>query len=179
MSWPLPPAPAVFLPKTAALDRSILVVDDNPNDITLVKLALQQVPCGIGLRAVRRGQEAIEMLSPNSGVALPGLVLLDLNLPGLNGFEVLQSLRAVPYTQLIPIVMMSSSSNTADICQSYSHGANSYVGKPLDFSTTVNVIKALVNYWFDLNLDLKADLHQTFHHTFHQTLNQAVELAVA
>lgn len=147
----LHPSSAVLLPKTAALDRSILVVDDNLNDLTLVRIALQQVQQGIVLRTVRRGQEAIDLLSPHSGVALPGLVLLDLNLPGLNGIEVLQSLRAVPYTQFIPIVIMSSSSNAADIYESYHHGANSYVGKPLDFSTTLNVIKMLVTYWFELN----------------------------
>jgi two-component system response regulator len=97
--------------------------------------------------------EAVEYLTNmDEGDPLPKLVLLDLQLPKMGGLEVLKVIRECPRTQLLPVVILTSSDERQDLITSYRLGANSYIRKPVDFSRFVDAIQKLVNYWVVMNL---------------------------
>lgn len=138
--------------------HSILLVEDNPDDVDLALLAFKE--SGIGEEAVvaRDGQEAIDyllhdgLLEGNRITRLPRVILLDINLPRLDGFEVLKRLRAHPLTRYLPIIILSSSREECDLERSYQLGANSYIQKSLDFSRFVETIRKMGEYWLSLNV---------------------------
>jgi two-component system response regulator len=139
-------------------NRTILLVEDNPDDADLALLAFKE--SGIGEKAVvaRDGQEALDYLL-HDGVLhgrraqdLPKVILLDLNLPRVDGFEVLKRLRDNPLTRCLPVVVLSSSREESDLERSYQLGANSYIQKSLDFSRFVDSVKKMGEYWLSLNV---------------------------
>lgn len=135
---------------------TILVVEDNPDDVTLTLRALEKNRIANRLVVARDGQEAIDYLfgrGPWEGnpQALPQVVLLDLKLPRIDGLEVLSRVRADERTRLLPVVILTSSKEETDLVRGYRLGANSYVQKPVDFARFVEAARELSLYWLVLN----------------------------
>jgi two-component system response regulator len=137
------------------MKKWILLVEDCADDILLTRIALEQNEIANELVVARDGVEAIAELSVERIAGrgeLPTVVLLDLNLPKINGMEVLKHIRFDQRTQRIPIVILSSSEEERDLIESYALGANSYVKKPVDFDEFVDAVKVLGFYWLTFNL---------------------------
>jgi CheY-like chemotaxis protein len=132
----------------------ILLVEDNPDDEALALRALQ----GHGLTAevlvARDGEQALRMLLPGPGSGggeMPSVVLLDLKLPGIDGLTVLERIRGDERTQLLPVVILTTSDEPNDILDSYRRGANSFVRKPVDFARFTEALRTLGCYWLTIN----------------------------
>jgi two-component system response regulator len=138
-------------------DRYILLVEDNPDDEELTLLSLRKNNLGHEIIVVRDGVEAIEFLFGTGQYAgrdlsrTPTVVLLDLKLPKLDGLGVLKRLRADERTRMLPVVVLTSSSQDADVLASYNLGANSYVRKPVEFGSFVEAVSNVGLYWSALN----------------------------
>ena len=136
----------------------ILIVEDSAADLELTLHALQKQNLANKVFVVRDGAEALDFLfcrgkfANRSFIASPRLVLLDLNLPKINGKEVLEAVRGDPRTRTIPVVIFTSSKEERDLVDSYGLGANSYVQKPLDFSEFRDVVRQFGLYWLLVNL---------------------------
>lgn len=135
----------------------ILLVEDNPVDILLIRRAMKQAQVGNPVRVVTDGDTAVQYLQGSddyvdrSAHPLPMLVLLDLKLPRRNGLEVLQWLRAQPDLRRLPVVILTSSRETPDLVRAYDLGANSYLVKPVDFDALRQLVEQLARYWTTLN----------------------------
>ncbi|HLS82283.1 MAG TPA: response regulator [Steroidobacter sp.] len=138
-------------------DRYILLVEDNPDDEELTLLSLRKNNLGHQIVVVRDGVEAVDFLFGVGQYAgrevsnVPTVMLLDLKLPKLDGLAVLKRVRADHRTRLVPVVVLTSSSQDADVIASYNLGANSYVRKPVEFNAFVEAISSLAMYWVLLN----------------------------
>lgn len=128
----------------------ILLVEDNRDDELLTVRALRASRIRNRLVVARDGVEAIERLS-DPLTPLPQLVLLDLKLPRVDGFEVLRRIRSEDRTRLLPVVVLTASDETSDIRRSYELGANSYIRKPVDFDQFVRAVRELGMYWLIIN----------------------------
>ena len=137
--------------------KSILLVEDNPDDEELILRSLRKVNIVNEVTVARDGAQAIELLFGAGGRtafkdgALPAVVLLDLRLPKVGGFDVLKKIRSQPETRLLPVVILTSSSEEEDMARSYEGGANSYVRKPIDFTEFASAVSQLGLYWVILN----------------------------
>ena len=133
--------------------RTILLVEDNPDDEALTLRAFKKSSIRNEVVVMRDGAEALAYLFPGNGDAVPppALILLDLNLPKVGGLEVLHKIRADERTHLIPVVVLTSSKLEEDILDSYRNGANAYVRKPVKFSDFTEAVKALGVFWLLLN----------------------------
>ncbi|MBS2040644.1 response regulator [bacterium] len=135
----------------------ILLVEDNPDDEELTIRALKKNNIGNTVVVARDGEAALNYLlgqGPYAGrdvLDLPQVVLLDLNLPKVNGLEVLRRVRADERTRLLPVVVLTSSREDEDMIKSYSSGANSYVRKPVDFAQFTEAVRTLGLFWLLLN----------------------------
>jgi two-component system response regulator len=135
----------------------ILLVEDNPNDAKLTVHALEKSNLVNEIVVARDGAEALDYLFGTGAYegrdtsVMPMIVLLDLKLPRVDGFEVLQRLRSEERTRFLPIVVLTSSREERDIIESYSLGVNSYVCKPVDFSGFMDAARQLGLYWLLLN----------------------------
>jgi two-component system response regulator len=138
-------------------ERYILLVEDNPDDEELTLLSLRKNTLSHDIIVVRDGVEAIEYLFGSGQYAgrdvqrVPTVILLDLKLPKLDGLGVLKRLRADERTRTLPVVVLTSSSQDADVIASYNLGANSYVRKPVEFGAFVEAVSSLGLYWVLLN----------------------------
>ena len=138
-------------------DKIILLVEDNPDDEALTIRALKKNNIGNHLVVVHDGVEALDYLFCTGTYAnrdindLPQIVLLDLNLPKIDGLEVLRRIRENETTSLLPVVILTSSKEEQDILKGYKLGANSYVRKPVDFNQFVEAVHQLGLYWLVLN----------------------------
>jgi two-component system, response regulator len=131
-------------------EPTVLLIEDNPDDIALARRAITRQRVGARLEVATSGRAAVEMLhSPERG--LPRAVFLDVNMPEWNGFEVLRRLRAKDRTRLLPVVMLTTSSEPDDIARGYQLGANSYVAKTLDFEEFTEVFATMTRYWTRVN----------------------------
>jgi CheY-like chemotaxis protein len=135
----------------------ILLVEDNPNDVRLALHAFGQHHLANRIQVVRDGAEALEFLFCTGRYAQrqiengPRVVLLDLKLPLVDGTEVLRQVKADPRTQMIPVVVMTTSREERDVVESYRLGVNSYIVKPVDFDQFTEAMKQLGFYWLLLN----------------------------
>jgi two-component system response regulator len=138
-------------------EKIILLVEDNPDDELLTLMAFKDNNITNEVVVAHDGAEALEFLFGKENASqpledyLPQVILLDLNLPKVNGLEVLQQIRSHPRTRLLPVVILTSSKEEVDIIKSYRLGANSYVRKPVDFEQFSEAIKQLGLYWLSLN----------------------------
>ncbi|MCW9058592.1 MAG: response regulator [Gammaproteobacteria bacterium] len=139
-------------------NRSILLIEDNPDDEALTLRALQKNNILNKVVVARDGAEALDYLFCRGAYAqrdpldLPELVLLDLKLPKVDGLEVLKQLRAAQETRRLPVVILTSSNEQRDIVAGYDLGANSYIRKPVDFTQFTEAVRQLGVYWLVLNV---------------------------
>jgi len=132
--------------------KSILLVENSLDDVELARVAFNESGIDCETVVARDGQEALDWLLAEGGCGrLPAVVLLDLNLPRVNGFEVLQRLRSDDRTRYLPVVVLSSSREECDMQVSYRLGANSYIQKPLDFARFAESVKQVALYWLGHN----------------------------
>jgi two-component system response regulator len=130
----------------------ILLVEDNPDDVALTLRAFEKYHIANQIVVARDGEEAIEYLfSSNGKRILPQVVLLDLKVPKYDGLEILRRIRADERTNLLPVVILTSSEQDDDLMGSYRAGANSYVRKPVDFVEFTEAARQLGLYWMVLN----------------------------
>jgi CheY-like chemotaxis protein len=130
----------------------ILLVEDNPVDIDLTCRAFARDPLAGPVSVARDGETALDFMRRwDTGEPPPALILLDINLPGVNGFEVLRQLKRHPVHRSIPVVMLSSSAEQRDLLDAYSLGVNSFIVKPVDFDRFVEATGQIGRYWFELN----------------------------
>ncbi len=135
------------------MNGSILLVEDNADDVALTLRALKSHNITNEVVVARDGVEALDRLFGAAGASpdLPQVILLDLNLPRVDGLEVLRRIRANDRTKLLPVVILTSSDEERDIVESYRLGANSYVRKPVDFNEFTDAARQLGLYWLLMN----------------------------
>ncbi len=125
----------------------ILLVEDNPADAQMLRTALGKAGMQAELTHVKDGQEALEYLARDQNLAACDVVLLDLNLPRLSGFEVLEHIRRSEQLKKLPVVIMSGSTNIEEIDRCYQAGANSYICKPIHLDEILSTAAGFVAYW--------------------------------
>jgi CheY-like chemotaxis protein len=128
----------------------VLLVEDDPGDVLMTKEAFEHYRLRNVLHVVTDGEQALQFLRRTGGYAdapRPGLILLDLNLPRLDGLEVLAELKADPVLKVIPVVILTTSQAQQDVLRSYALHANAYVSKPVDFETFMEVIRQIDNFF--------------------------------
>ncbi|MDI6734642.1 MAG: response regulator [bacterium] len=131
---------------------NILLVEDNEDDILIIQRAFKKLKLTNEIYVVRDGQEGLDFIFHEGIYAqnkppTPGLILLDINMPKLNGFQVLERIKAHPVYKVIPVIMLTVSDRDEDIVRSYQNGAVSYITKPMDFEDFVKVIEQFEIYW--------------------------------
>ena len=135
---------------------TIVLADDDPDDRKLTQEAFLENRLANEFHAVEDGEELMDYLHRRAkyeclrGDALPGLILLDLNMPRKDGREALKEIKADPDLRRIPIVVLTTSKAEEDILRSYDLGVNSYVTKPVTFKSLVELIRVLGSYWFEV-----------------------------
>ena len=130
---------------------NIVLVEDNPDDVELMMRAFRVDDIKCDVRVANDGVAAIELLLGQDDLPPPAVVLLDLKLPGLDGFHVLRRLRGDPKTWNLPIVILTSSLEPGDLTKAYRLGANSYVRKPTAFRDLLAATQQIAEYWVLLN----------------------------
>lgn len=137
--------------------RIILIVEDNPNDAELTQRAFEKSRIANEIVVASDGEEALDYLfatgvhKDRDPLALPEVVLLDLNMPKVSGLDVLRQMRADDRTKRVPVVILTSSNEERDVIASYDLGANSFVRKPVDFARFLEAARQLGLYWLVLN----------------------------
>lgn len=140
------------------IECDILLVEDNPDDEMLTLRALKKNNIANNVVVTRDGVEALDYLfargkyKDRDSNIIPQLVLLDLKLPKMSGFEVLRNIRAHEITKYLPVVILTTSSEDQDVSACYDDGANSYIRKPVDFDQFMKSIKQLGLYWLVMNV---------------------------
>lgn len=139
----------------STLPITILLADDDPDDRRLTQDAFAQSRLANDLRCVEDGQELLDYLRRDGRfrgeqAPRPGLILLDLNMPRLDGREALQAIKADPSLRSIPIVVLTTSKSEEDVFRSYDLGVNSFITKPVSFQGLVEVVRVLGHYWFEI-----------------------------
>jgi two-component system response regulator len=138
-------------------DKMILLVEDSHADEVLTLRALKKNGIANRIVVARDGVEALDFLFGSGAHAgrdltsQPQVILLDLNLPRIDGHEVLERVRSDARTRFVPVVVLTSSKEDEDLIRSYSHGANAYIRKPVDFAQFVEAVRTLGLFWVVLN----------------------------
>lgn len=134
---------------------TILLADDDSEDRMLTREALQESRCVNTLHTVTDGEELMDYLYRRGTYAsladepLPGLILLDLNMPRKDGREALREIKSEPHLRRIPVIVLTTSKAEEDICRTYDLGVNSFITKPVTFEGLVEVMKAFSRYWVE------------------------------
>ena len=129
---------------------SILLVEDNPHDVRLTRIALEEAGARCMLEVARDGDEALALLRRPS-VRRPDLVLLDLNMPGKDGRQVLREMKDDPTLRRIPVVVLTTSPSPSDVALAYDLHANAYLTKPMGIAELRDLVAGLTNFWLRLN----------------------------
>lgn len=135
---------------------TIVIADDDPEDRMLAEDALKESRLVNDIRVVEDGEELLEYLQQRGRFAdhesapRPGLILLDLNMPRMDGREALQRIKNDPELRRIPVVILTTSKAEEDIYRSYDLGVNSFIIKPVTFESLVNIMRVLERYWFEI-----------------------------
>lgn len=134
-------------------DGTILLVDDNPDDVALTLRALRKNNITNAVEVASDGEEALRYLftADETDHRLPALVLLDINMPKVDGLEVLRGIREDERTRYLPVVVLTTSTEERDIVATYDLGANSFVRKPVSFDEFLNAVRLLGLYWLFVN----------------------------
>ncbi|MBU1056146.1 MAG: response regulator [Proteobacteria bacterium] len=138
---------------------SILLVEDNPMDVELIVDAFKEARLGNKIQVVRNGKEALEFMfgegkySDRNQYPLPDIILLDLKMPGIDGHEVLKTIKETEKLKRLPVIILTSSRDEGDRAMSYDNGANSYLVKPVSFGEFLEVVKKVSDYWLTLNVE--------------------------
>jgi two-component system, chemotaxis family, response regulator Rcp1 len=130
----------------------ILLVEDNPGDVWLVKNAIQSADSHVAISVAVDGREALDFLRRENSFASsprPDIIVLDLNLPRVNGREVLREIKEDPVLRTIPVVVLTSSSAEEDIVKAYELNANCYVTKPLELNKYQEVVRGIRRFWLE------------------------------
>jgi CheY-like chemotaxis protein len=136
----------------------ILLVEDNPMDVELTLAAFREAKLCNKIHAVLNGQDALDYTFGRNQYAdrelypKPDLILLDIKLPGIDGFEVLRQIKSAPIIKRVPVVMLTSSKEDGDRALSYDNGVNSYIIKPVSFKCFLDVVTQINGYWLSLNI---------------------------
>jgi CheY-like chemotaxis protein len=131
----------------------VLLVEDDQGDAGLVRIAMRRGRHDCMLHHVKNGMEALAFLrriGPHREAPRPGLILLDLNLPGRSGHEILDEIKTDPTLRAIPVVVLSTSEAERDVLRAYQLGANSFVTKPMDVEAITTAVHGIQDYWFGL-----------------------------
>jgi CheY-like chemotaxis protein len=145
------------MPKMDVRTTTILLVEDDENDVLLIQRAFRKVKLSNPMQVVNDGEEAIAYLrgdfaySDRERNPLPVMILLDLKLPRIGGHDVLKWLRSQEALKRIPVVVLTSSKESADVNRAYDLGANSYLVKPVQFEALINMVKNIDLYWLVMN----------------------------
>lgn len=134
-------------------DVRILLVEDNEGDIVLTLEALKEARIANSVDVVRDGEKAIRFLKKQGkfmNAETPDLILLDINLPKMDGIEVLNEIKTDDHLKVIPVVMLTTSDSEKDILKSYQSYANCYITKPVDFRNFLEVIQAIKDFWINI-----------------------------
>lgn len=141
---------------SAGTPIGILVADDDPDDRLFIKEAIEEVRLANELTLVNDGVELMDYLHRRgeyeylSGYPLPGLILLDLNMPRKDGREALQEIKSHPDLRRIPVVVLTTSKADEDVLRTYDLGVNSFISKPVTFEKLVEVMTAVTHYWLQI-----------------------------
>jgi CheY-like chemotaxis protein len=142
-------APSTSVEKTF----NILLVEDNPVDVDLAKRAFGKSTLPVTFQVARDGEEALAFIPKwDAGQTHPIFILLDLKLPRVDGLQVLRELKAHPVYRIVPVIVLTSSSEEKDIQTAYELGANSYIVKEIDFDKFMKIANDIENYWCLLNV---------------------------
>ena len=137
--------------RSRARPIEILLVEDNPADVRLTVEGLKEGKIANNLHAVMDGDSALDFLyrrGTHASAPRPDLILLDLNLPGVDGRTVLKTIKDDGKLKVIPVVIITSSDTEADIIKSYEAHANCFISKPIDFAGFLHVVRSIENFWF-------------------------------
>ncbi len=142
-------------PMIQAIPRpvEILLVEDSPGDVTLTREALKDAKVANNLHTARDGEEALRFLRQEGDFAdkpRPDLILLDLNMPRMDGREALAEIKADPELRRIPVIILTTSQSEDDIAAAYGLSANCYVAKPVDLDQFLDVVRAIDDFWLTL-----------------------------
>ncbi|AFM24724.1 response regulator [Desulfomonile tiedjei] len=134
---------------------NILLVEDNPFDIFLTKRALEDSKINLRLHVVENGADAVHFLHQkciqrDTDIPCPDLVLLDLNLPGMSGTEVLEEIKGNPFTLHIPVIVLTTSDEPRDICEAYFLQANCFITKPVDVDQFTAAVQSIEKFWTEV-----------------------------
>ena len=135
--------------------QTILIVEDSDDDFEVTELAFRESKLANRIVRCDEGQQALDYLHKkgnysDSEDALPGIILLDLNMPGMDGRRVLEKIKSDPNLREIPVIVLTTSNDERDIEDCYRTGANTYIQKPVDLDRFVDAIKRLKEYWFEI-----------------------------
>lgn len=134
----------------------VLLIEDNPHDIEITRRAFSKSPLAMTLVVVQYAQDALDYLNhrgkfhPPDISPRPEFILLDLNLPRMNGFDLLKKIKNDTHLKSIPIIILTASERNEDIGPSYALGANTYIQKPVKFSDFMHIVRTIQEYWMGI-----------------------------
>lgn len=133
----------------------ILYVEDNEDYVGFVKKAISRISDNMELHTINSGNKALDFFTHNGSYQKPAMILLDIDLPGINGIELVKRIRSEKEMAFTPVIMFSTSDNPADVKAAYENGANAYVVKPSSLNPLVNSLKSMCDFWLEYNYGAK------------------------